>query len=109
MWGVGRYKAKLWDLVILFKMNFNTNTDLSHNVVTESILDSVIVQIKDNSIFLVCICILLVLILSTILYRHIRSGRGLLLMSREFHQMQHRLAALHHDQSPNQPHQGAEQ
>ena len=97
----------MWDLVILFKMNLNT--DLSHNVVTESILDSVIVQIKDNSISLVCICVLLVLILSTILYRHIRSGRGLLLMSREFQQMQHSLAGLHHGQSPNHPHQGAEQ
>ena len=77
-------------------MNLNANADLSHNVVTESILDSVIVQIKDNSISLVCICVLLVLILSTILYRHIRSGRGLLLMSREFRHMQHSLAGLHH-------------
>ena len=74
----------------------NLNTDLSHKVITESILDSVIISIKDNSIYLVCICILLVLILSTILYRHIRSGRGLLLMSREFRHMQHSLAALHH-------------
>ena len=83
----------------LIYSKMNLNTDLSHNVVSESILDSIIIQIKDNSIFLVCICVLLVLILSTILYRHIRSGRGLLLMSREFRLMQRSLAA----------HQGAAQ
>lgn len=79
----------------LIYSKMNLNTDLSHNVVSESILDSIIIQIKDNSIFLVCICVLLVLILSTILYRHIRSGRGLLLMSREFRLMQRSLAAHH--------------
>ena len=79
----------------LIYSKMNLNTDLSHNVVSESILDSIIIQIKDNSIFLVCICVLLVLILSTILYRHIRSGRVLLLMSREFRLMQHSLAAHH--------------
>ena len=93
----------------LIYSKMNLNTDLSHNVASESILDSIIIQIKDNSIFLVCICVLLVLILFTILYRHIRSGRGLLLMSREFQHMQHSLAGLHHGQSPNHPHQGGEE
>ena len=66
----------------------NLNTKLSNQAVTSSILDSVIVRIESNSIFLICVCILLSLIITLICYRHVRVGRGVLMISRELQQLQ---------------------
>ena len=80
-------------------MNFNT--ELSNQEISSSILDSVIIRIESNSIFLLCICCILFLIICLMLYRHVRVGRGVLMLSRELKDLQQVTAQVAQDERPS--------